>query len=214
MAIDRNTILQNIYRGYGGLLDGQLTVRGSVGYNPTLRATPYSPDKAKELLTQAGYPNGLSLTYVVPMNYQIGDHEIALAIVAQLKKVGIDLKLNEMEFATYSVGRGRGTLRDMYMVAWYDLGDAENALVLYTKRGGFSVWDNPEFEGVMQKARTTTNPNARQQFLREANAIMNRELPASFLFQVPAIYGVSRNVVGWEPRRDELVGWLYKVVLK
>ncbi|MBI4278371.1 MAG: hypothetical protein HY660_07930, partial [Armatimonadetes bacterium] len=134
--------------------------------------------------------------------------------VAQLKKVGIDARVNEMEFATYAQGRARGTLRDMYMVAWYDLGDAENALIWYTKPSGIAVWDNGEFESIMQRARTTMNPAARERLLQEANAIMNRELPASFLFQIPAIYGVNKSVVGWEPRKDEIIGWLYKVSLR
>ncbi|MBI4279382.1 MAG: ABC transporter substrate-binding protein, partial [Armatimonadetes bacterium] len=88
-AIDRKIILQGIYRGYGAMLDGQLTVKGSIGYNPKLQATPYDVEKAKKLLAEAGYAGGLSLNYVVPLNYQIGDHEIALATEAQLKKVGI-----------------------------------------------------------------------------------------------------------------------------
>jgi peptide/nickel transport system substrate-binding protein len=214
-AIDRKALFNSLFQGYGAILDGQLPTKGSVGYDPLLKATPYDPEKAKKLLAEAGYGNGLSLVLNGPAGKYVNDREMILAIAAQLKKVGIDVKPNIMEFAVWADGiyKTPKPLKDFYLVGWYNLGDAELALIWYDKSSPAVLWENNEFETVFSKARVTVNSADREALLRKASEIMNRELPATPLFQLFQLYGVDKRVVGWVPRSDELIGWLYKADL-
>lgn len=215
-AIDREAIFKNVLKGYGAILDGQIPSKGTVGYNPRLKATPYDPKEAKKLLEEAGYGSGLSITLNGPSGTFPGDSEILLLVSAQLRKVGIDAKVNIMEYAVYASARSKNPrpLKDMYIVNWYHLGDAELALGWYDKSAPTVLWDNQEYFEVFGKARTTMKPAERERLLRRAVDIMNRELPSLFLFQLSQLYGVHKSVKGWQPRFDEQIGWLYKVEIQ
>ncbi|GIW12061.1 MAG: hypothetical protein KatS3mg061_3118 [Dehalococcoidia bacterium] len=65
-AIDRQAIVKNIYRGFQDIADGQVITRETFGYNPNLKPYPYDPKRARELLAEAGYPNGFQDADVRP----------------------------------------------------------------------------------------------------------------------------------------------------
>jgi peptide/nickel transport system substrate-binding protein len=92
-ATDRKAIASALFPD-GGRPTSQLTVPGGYGYDPALDdAYPYDSDKARRLLSDAGYPNGFSLA-VVTADYQ-SMNLVAQALVQQWKKVGVTVQLTD-----------------------------------------------------------------------------------------------------------------------
>ncbi|HEX2229506.1 MAG TPA: ABC transporter substrate-binding protein, partial [Candidatus Binatia bacterium] len=87
-AIDRDRIIKHILEGnaypLAGLLGPQV-----FGYDPAVKALAYDPAKAKQLLSEAGFPNGFEIEYYSPTGRYPKDREVALVIVEQLAKVGV-----------------------------------------------------------------------------------------------------------------------------
>jgi peptide/nickel transport system substrate-binding protein len=98
MAIDREGIAREIYRNTGRAEYGMLSP-GTDAYVPNFKSYSYDPEAAKKLLAEAGYTNGLKLTFELP---QYGTGEIVETwIQRDLKKVGIDVELKKYEWITY-----------------------------------------------------------------------------------------------------------------
>lgn len=100
-ALDRDAITSAVYGDFGTATVGY-TPEGIVGYLPELSDVyPYDPEKARELLAEAGYPDGFSFTMLVQTGIDNGDL-LAEAMVAQWAEVGVDVELKSYAaFADY-----------------------------------------------------------------------------------------------------------------
>src|SRR5256886_15874783 len=119
-AIDRDTIIRTLLRGEASRLDGPIGV-GQYGYDPNLQPKyAYNPEKARELVKQAGFPNGVDVELSTPVGRYTLDKQITEAMVPMLNAMGIRTKLLTPEWATlwanvqvgkvpfYYMGRGGG----------------------------------------------------------------------------------------------------------
>lgn len=98
MAIDRDGIAHEIYRNTGRAEHGMLSP-GTDAYDPAFKSYTYDPEGAKKLLAEAGYANGLKLTFELA---QYGNGEVVETwIQRDLKKIGIDVELKKYEWITF-----------------------------------------------------------------------------------------------------------------
>lgn len=204
-AIDRESLFAALLQGQGAILDGQLITEGSVGYNPNLTATPYDPDRAKALLAEAGYAEGLDLDFFTPVGKYLIDRDLAIAMAAQLEEVGIRTNVQVLEWGDYSERNDQKQLSPMHIIGWYNVGDAEFAMVWYSTNSSRSYWENQEFDELFNKAQSTIDPAEREKLFQQASEMMHDNLPSVFLFQLPAFYGLSKRVENWAPRPDEML---------
>jgi peptide/nickel transport system substrate-binding protein len=105
-AIDFQTICGTIGNGYWEPIN-QYAAPGSIAYNPKVKGYPYNPARAKQLLSEAGYPNGFKTT-IFGLNDPTTE-DLMLAIQGYLKVVGIDAQVEPVEsskFAQMVVGGG------------------------------------------------------------------------------------------------------------
>ncbi|MBI5029084.1 MAG: ABC transporter substrate-binding protein [Chloroflexi bacterium] len=106
-AIDKQAICETLGYGYWKPLY-QAAAPGSWAENPKVMGNKYNPTKAKQLLTDAGYPNGLKTTIYTPNSPQI-IVDMLTAVQGYLKAVGIDAKIEAMEQVRYGdVYAGKG----------------------------------------------------------------------------------------------------------
>ncbi len=96
-AIDRPALAKAV--GYGQCIPmNQISPKGTTGYNEGYDPRPYNPDKARQLIAEAGYPNGIQATLLCA---QVGS-DLATAVQAYLAAVGIDVKIDLADFARYN----------------------------------------------------------------------------------------------------------------
>src|SRR6266699_4844178 len=114
LAIDRNVIIKELLRGYGRPVDSPVPP-GLIGHT-SLPPKAYDPEKARQILKQAGYSN-VSVDIVLMKDLYPKQLEITQAVAAMLGEVGIKLNIKNLEIATAREQRTAGTY-DMFFSGW------------------------------------------------------------------------------------------------
>ena len=179
-AIDRQAIVDALYGGTGEVAS-QFLPPSLWGHNPDLKPYPYDPNKAKQLLAEAGYPNGFEtdLWYMpVARPYYPAPQAIAEAFAADLAQVGVRVTLKTEDWGAYLADR-RDLKFPFWMLGWFgDNGDPDN--FLYEFFGNVSrdnTWDNPQVREMLKRAQYELNQATREQLYRQVAVIVYNELP-------------------------------------
>jgi len=156
---------------------------GIPGYDPALPGYPYDEAKARALLAEAGYPAGRGLAPInLWVNTSEDNRQIALQIQADLRKIGVPIKVKEVDWAAY-LHAVEGTPKtpgeaQMFRFGWYlDYPDADAVLrlQLHSKNvgpaGNYFRYRNPEFDRLVDGALSLTDPAARSDAYRRAERI-------------------------------------------
>lgn len=118
MAINEDEIIEKVMFGHA-FLCSQIPDPPTVGYDEGIERLPYDPERAKELLAEAGYPDGFKIKYTGPNDRYVRDEQIAQAIATQLAKVGIEVEVDTKPKAVYFPEMDEHGL-DLYMLGWFD----------------------------------------------------------------------------------------------
>jgi peptide/nickel transport system substrate-binding protein len=208
-ALDVNAIVKNLYGGQGKPFSGGLADT-DFGYNAALKPYPYDAARARQLLADAGYANGIDVTLHAGMGTMVNDKHLVEAIADMWAKVGIRAKVNMME-----MGARQRMLNDrMIPPNGLLLGNPQSTLLdadgslwrIFHPNGlGGKYWVGSQpgqrFHELMEQARYTLDPVKRKQLYTEATQIVSEEKPWLELFQEVIVYGTSRRV-SFRPRAD------------
>lgn len=118
MAINEGEIIEKIMRGHATFA-AQVPDLPTIGYNADIKRLPYNPQKAKQLLKEAGYPNGFEVTLSGPNDRYVQDAKIAEAVARYLAKVGIKAKLDVKPKSIFFPQVAKGEL-EFYLIGWFD----------------------------------------------------------------------------------------------
>lgn len=184
-ATNKDAILKAVYQGTGQVAKNPIPPI-LWGYNDAVKDYPYDPAKAKELLAQAGLPNGfeVELWYLpVTRPYNPDGKRMAEIIQADWEKVGVKTKLITYEWAEYRK-RSKGGEHTVIMFGWSgDNGDPDNFFVPLlgceaVKGGGNAArWCNKPFEDLIIKAAQTPRQTDRAKLYEQAQMIFKDEAP-------------------------------------
>ena len=194
-AIDRDAIIKAILRGQAERLDGPIGP-GQYAFDPDLQPKyKYDPAKARELLKQAGYPNGVEIDFFTPVARYIADKQIAESIVPMLEAAGFKVNLRTPEWGTLWSNVQRGGVPFYYMGRGTVI-DPSAALSQYFETGaspriGFS---SKEVDRLLQAERQEFDETKRVALLRQAMALITEEAPAHFMFRHKLAWGVARTI--------------------
>ena len=123
-AINNEGIVKKIMRGFGTAA-AQQSPKGYLGYNPNLKPR-YDLKKAKQLMKEAGYGKGFSVTMMAPNNRYVNDDKIAVAVAGMLAKINIKVDLKTMPKAQYWP-KFDERAADIMMIGWHsDTEDSSN----------------------------------------------------------------------------------------
>ncbi|NLG87477.1 MAG: ABC transporter substrate-binding protein [Firmicutes bacterium] len=205
-AVNREQIVDTILQGLGKPV-ANLVLPQFDGYAEDIAPYPYDPEKAKELLAAAGYPDGFSTSLAVVPGSVEGVKEVAEAIAADLGQVGVKVEVKTMEAARQLQLELEHKTDPMFMSG---LGgpyaDAELLIRISTGTGQrYSNYSNPELDALVEKAASCMDDAQRDELWREVQLKLMDEAPLLYLYQRYAGYGVRDRVKGWQPRLDELV---------
>lgn len=194
-AIDRDTIIATLLRGEATRLDGPVGA-GQYGYDPNLQPKyEYSPEKARQLVRQAGFPNGVDVDFYTPVGRYTLDKQIAEAIVPMLHAVGIRAKLQTPEWATLWANVQVGKVPFYYMGRGAVV-DPSAALSQYFATGGSPRigYSNPNLDKLLALERHSFDPAKRKKALGEAMSLVTEEAPAHFLWRHQLLFGMTKNI--------------------
>jgi peptide/nickel transport system substrate-binding protein len=204
LAIDRNVIIKELLLGYGRPVDSPVPP-GLIGHT-SLPAKVYDPEKARQILKQAGYKD-VSIDFVLMKDFYPKQLEIAQAVAAMLGEVGIKVNIKNLEIATAREQRSAGTY-DMFYSGWAHMPHDPDWYFgqWFTKAGSEKLtrYDNPRVEKLIAEGRVP-DPKVRQAKYEELERILWDEEPEIWLCYTVAIYGVSDRLRNFEPRRDYYV---------
>jgi peptide/nickel transport system substrate-binding protein len=199
-ALDMEEVVNVVYRGVGAPAVGPL---GPNVFGANLDLQPYNRDvaKAKQLLTEAGFPNGFSTT--IWTNENQARIDIATIVQNQLKDVGIEVKIEIVEWTKYLNDTAEG-LHDMFILGWGTVtADADYGLyALFHSAnvgtaGNRTFYRNAEVDRLLDLGRTTADQAARLVAYRDAQVLIRDEAPWVFTWTGENLAGAHKSVVGF-----------------
>jgi peptide/nickel transport system substrate-binding protein len=208
-AVDTRTIVAKVMSGYG-LPVATFVPPYFAGYDRSLKPHPYNPTKAKQLLAQAGYPDGFELTLMVPRGRYLLAEEIVQAVAGYLDKVGVKTKIDAVEFGVFAKVTQTRKIPAAFYAAWGEnffnpIDELQVAVVSGTT--GFSWYSNKTVDRLTAKAAATLDQRKQDALIRKIQRIIYKDPPFIYLFAYKDLYGVSTRL-HWKPRSDELI-YLY-----
>lgn len=221
-AIDLDALCNGYYEG-AHTPANSLIPKGIPGYNESNPVHEYNPEKAKELLAEAGYPDGLTFTAAVKNTESIV--ECFEVLQAQLKESGINMELELCDPGSWAEKRKQDGGTQMYMITWYaDYVDPDMYLYLLYHSSvsdnfanGFSSEFNAEdsawYDEQVEKGRLITDPDEKAEFYSDLERWLTTEYYAEVpLFCASEYYMVADNVEGVIYKSDFLYSYENAVI--
>lgn len=203
-AIDKQTLSKSLMQGQGRLLDGQLVGPTSFGYNPDVKGYPYDPQKAKQLLTEAGYPNGFTIQFQGPQGRYPNDVQIGQAIANQLGQVGVKTTYEVVEssqFTTLFVG---GKFAPLFKFGWNIAPSmsVDQAFSFQTTSSSIKILADPKFDELYVQQSSELDVAKRKALLQQMAVIFRDDAPCLFLWEIPLSFGVASGLSGFAAHAD------------
>lgn len=202
-ALDLSAIQRVVMRG-ASTPTGLMVAPGIVGFAEDLNE-PYefNPDRARELLAEAGFENGFPVTLDCPNDRYVNDEAICSAVIPMLRRIGIDATLNAQTLSLHfnKIGAAENYNTSFYMLGWtpgtYDsLNTLMNIMSLDgTGRGTWNSgrYTNPEVEELVSKIQVTVDPEERNALIHEAFRIHKEDVGHLPLHQQALAWGIRTD---------------------
>jgi len=189
-AIDRQAIIDGAMFGLGTPIGSHFAPHHPA-YMELVETYPYDPERARELLAEAGHGDGISATLKLPPpSYARRGGEV---IAAQLREVGIDLEIIPVEWAQWLEQVFTNTDYDLTIVSHTE----PNDIGIYAREDYYFNYDNDDFDAVIEELSVTAGEDARYELFRKAQQIIAEDAVNGYLFQLP------KNGV-WDARLEGL----------
>ncbi len=202
-AIDRESLITNIMGGLGE--PASFISPTTFGFNPALKPIPYDPARAKRLLAEAGYRNGINVTLDASHGKYPKDKEIAEAIAGQLTSVGIRTTVKSYEWGVLTKRIFSHQASPMALIGWGDANFDPESHNRLTLRSG-STWSqsvDPKLDALLDQIATEMDPEKRKALIFEEQDYLRQMHPVAYLLRMGVIAGVSRKLDWWKLRADE-----------
>ncbi|WP_286680870.1 ABC transporter substrate-binding protein [Tepidanaerobacter sp. EBM-49] len=211
-AVDIDEMVKGIYT-WGEAQRGYLPLPpGSWGYDPSLESLipAYNPEKAKQLLTEAGYPNGFETE--IHVGNKPARMKMSTIMQNYLKQnLNIDMKIQVSEWGTFSdiASKGKAPLYGMSWTWYPDPYFFLNQMFHSSQIGSLGNgqgFNNPEVDKLLDDAVTTTvDINERAALYKKALKLIVEELPQIDYAHEKVIYGLNKNVQGFVVSPDNQI---------
>jgi peptide/nickel transport system substrate-binding protein len=206
-AIDWDTILQ-LFGGYAFRVPLPAH-RGDFGYaeyaDDLMPYTyNYDPDKARQLLAEAGYPNGFETTIETPIDNTPKDVEVTEVVAAQLAEVGIKAAVETYPWSVYYTERFNGVI--IPGIGQFSMGnpifDPDHLMSVHFDPDRRAYYfDMPELTELAHRGMATVDEKERVEIYRQAMRLILEQAPYAWGYGVKQIYGVRADI-NWTPRTD------------
>jgi peptide/nickel transport system substrate-binding protein len=201
-AVDVEAIRDALYGGNGQRLPN-FFAPGGLGYSADLAPYSYDPEKAKSLLTEAGYPDGFETS----LDITTGERsDLAEAIAGQLADVGITVKVEVKETAVFNGAWQDQTAAPLRIVSWRPLFDPSTLLSLVVSNKGFlSRYSSDTVQPILDSFLAELDYEKRADLGVQLGQALFDDPAAIYLFNLTSVYGVAEKVTEWTARPDDCI---------
>ena len=207
-AVDKDALLNRLFFGYGKVAEGQFVDSRAVGYNRSLKPFPFDPKKAKELLAAAGFSGGTPpVTFWATQGVYPKDKETIEAIAGYLADVGVNVQINQVEWARFTEVYYGSKMNGLNLQGWnyFPVMDADFIITHYKSSNKPPWYASEKFDEIYRRSTVTTEPVARAQLLADAQQVLHDDPPGLYLLHPPDAFALSRKVQGFKPRWDATI---------
>ncbi|MBI5523529.1 MAG: peptide-binding protein [Desulfarculus sp.] len=212
-AVNKEEIIEGVLLGLGQECTGPLKP-GTLWHNPKVRRYPYDPDKARDLLAQAGWlpgPDGVLVKDGQPFQFVLLTNQgnryrqnAGVIIQRRLAEVGVKVELRIVEWAAFLrefIDKGRF---DAVLLAWTipqdpDLYDIFASTNIGPGKLNFNAYQNPGLDRLLEQGRRTFDQGQRKAIYDRVQEILAEEVPYTFLYVADALPIVHARFQGIEP---------------
>lgn len=204
-AVDIETYIETLQAG--GDRTPALVNPKHFGFDPSIMPHEYDPDRARELLAEAGYGDGFTVEWKTGPQLMPNAPQVEQAMQRDLLDVGIDAQF--MVIADGSVSSrmtNEGEDPEMASTSWgsYSVFDADGILWdMLHSTSIFSYYENTDFDALIDEARSIVDSDRRIELYSQAQQILREECPMLFMWGLHTVWGVNNNV-DWSPAPDEI----------
>lgn len=205
-AINKPAIIEAFFAGLG--IPAVNPMPPSIwGHNGNIKDREFNLDKAKQLLAEAGHPNGFKIKFwamPVARPYMPDGVKIAEAIQQDLKKIGVEAEIVTMEWATYLAKTKKGE-QEMFMLGWTgDNGDPDNFLATLLDKNNIggnnrTRWANEEAHKLLIQAQSATTKEEREKLYLQVQEIIFKDVPMVPLAHSTPALAAKANVINYVP---------------
>ena len=206
LAVDRQKIIDAVYKGRAVTANNPIP-KNMWGHHDGLGEVEYNPERAKELLAEAGYENGFTTTlWAMPVQrpYMPNARKAAEIIQAAWADVGVTAEIVTYEWGTY-VKNAKDGLHDALMLGWSsDNGDPDNffnALLSCSAlkaKNNFARWCHQDFDNLINKALKTSDIEERKKLYLRAQEIFRAQYPWMTIAHSETVQPVHKSVKNFE----------------
>ena len=213
-AIDVDTIIERVMGGAGAPAS-QYVAPADFGFDPELERYPYDPERARELLAEAGYPDGFSIRLEAPNDRYLNDALVAQAIAGMLGEVGIEVTVNAVPKAVFFPALDNREFV-MFLAGWGspDVNATLKAIV-HTKddEAGYGTlnrprYSNPDVDRMIEEAAVEFDDEVRAEIIHQINEQSLKEdvlwVP---LYTESVIAGVREGIEFSANPQEYLLAW-------
>ncbi|HIE51734.1 MAG TPA: ABC transporter substrate-binding protein [Armatimonadetes bacterium] len=211
LAIDPEPIIEKFLFGRAQVLPGML-VPMALGFDESLPRPKQDVKRARELLREAGYPEGLEVT----LDCEANDKRVAEAIAGTMRAAGIraQVRVWKRDNLLHQLRRQQ---RDMFLTSWGNSSlDPSGILpVLFHSQGysNFFGYRNSQVDRLLEEADRSLDPESRRQKYLQVQRILHAQVPTCFHFLLEELYGVAEVVENFHARPDGMLP-MHDVVIR
>ena len=197
-AVNRQEMLDSFFQGQGTIISGPFAP-GSWAYNLDVQPLPFDPQKAIELLNEAGFVKGddgimvkdgqkLSLTLKVPIAKESeAVKRVVLAFKNYLNKIGVDIEGEFKEWLSWKEDVFLNHDFDIIFASWVfddsaDISSLFHSAEIGSWKNNFGAYSNPEIDSLIVESKLTLDHEKRRTINRKLHAIIADESPYTFLW--------------------------------
>ena len=213
-AVDKETMAKVLL---AGLVEpaSQPATPFAIGYDPALKPYPYDPEKAKQLLNEAGYSNGVSFTIETVSGFIPNDTAILQKVASDVAKVGMDM---EVRLITYPQLARNSTLGEMgghsfIMDFTNRYADALKPIINtnHSCRGAGPWFCEKKIQTIINEADKTFDLEKRIKMTKQVVKYYRDVAQSLFLFPLIGLDGVHKRVKVWKPMNDRFMYHLVEI---
>lgn len=211
-AIDYQSIIDGVMLGQAIRLTSPIP-KGTFGHDPNLEVYQYDPERAKALLTEAGYPNGFQFELAYPSADQ-ERFEVSTVMQANLAAVGINAELVGYAWPPLLEKWDNGDY-DLSVGKWAPTGDPHSRIFgllgceSFGAAGNYGRYCNPEVDKLAKEAVATIDREARAALYAQLQKLVMDDAPWLFLYQPKRGFPLVDSVVGFHIPPVESIAWQY-----